>query len=99
MRGIHISGTRVPEEEGIQWGQSTTEEQASQGKEVGEEGSEEEERGRREENGGEKGKRKGREGRGRRRKGERGWSLSSTRSRPIIYLGNSCSTPECSFTT
>lgn len=63
MRGMHISRARAPKEEGGQWGQSTTEEQDSQGKEVGEEGRRRE-RARKEEDWG----RKGREGR---RKGER----------------------------
>lgn len=97
MRGMHISRARAPKEEGGQWGQSTTEEQDSQGKEVGEEGSEEEEsekRGRL----GKKGERREKErGEGVRERGA--GSLSNTPSQPTIYLGNSCSTLECSFTT
>lgn len=72
MRGMHISRARAPKEEGGQWGQSTTEEQDSQGKEVGEEGSEEEEREREKRKIGEERGEKG-EGKGRGSEGERGW--------------------------
>lgn len=92
---MRISRARVPEE-GVQRGQSATEEQDSQGEEVGEEGSEEKGR--------ERAEKKMRERRGRER-GEKGGreraagSLSNTPSKAIICLGNSSSTLEDSFTT